>query len=195
MKKLTIAILSSLLCVTFLSGCATAIIGGAAVGASTLHDRRTAGTILDDQTIEIKALAKIYKNTELYNSTHINVTAYNGAVLLTGEAPSEALKDEVIYLIRPIPKVTKVYNEISIAAPSGMIARSSDSYITSKAKISLLGIQDIRGFDPTRVKVVTENGTVYLMGLLWPAEVEPVVDAVRRVGGVQRVVKLFEKAK
>lgn len=192
MRKIVITALIALLSVSILNGCTTAIIGGAAVGASAIHDRRSAGAVLDDQTIELKALTRIFKNKSVFNNTHINVTAYNGTVLLTGEAPSESLRGKAVSLIRSIPKVQKIHNEISLSAPSAVITRSSDSYVTSKAKISLFNIRNIRGFDPTRVKVVTENGVVYLMGLLWRAEEQPVVENIRRVGGVQRVVKLFE---
>lgn len=193
MKKFNRFILILIIGAPLLSGCTAAVVGGAAVGASTLHDRRSTGTVLDDQTIELKALTRIFQNKQLFNSTHINATAYNGKLLLTGEAPSESLRNQAVALVRTIPKVRAVHNEIAIAGPSTLISRSSDAYLTSKIKVSLFNIRHIRGFDPTRVKVVTENGVVYLMGLLWQTEIEPVVETVRRVGGVQRVVKLFER--
>lgn len=192
MKKLFIILFVSSLTLPLLNGCAGVVIGGAATGVSVIHDRRSAGTVLDDQAIELKALTRFFQNKPIHNSTHLNVTAYNGKVLLTGEAPSEALRSKVVSLVKNIPKVKLVHNEISLAAPSALMSRSSDSYVTSKVKVSLFNIRDIRGFDPTRVKVVTENGSVYLMGLLWRAEVEPVIETIRRVGGVQRVVKLFD---
>lgn len=192
MKKLFITLFITTLMQPLLNGCAGIVVGGAATGVSVIHDRRSAGTVLDDQTIEIKALTRFFKNKPIHNKTHINITAYNGRVLLTGEAPSEKLINEAISLVKSIPKVKRVHNEIRLAAPSAMMSRSSDAYITSKVKASLFNIRNIREFDPTRVKVVTENGSVYLMGLLWQAEIEPVTETVRRVGGVQRVVKLFE---
>lgn len=192
MKQTISIILATLLSSIILNGCTPAIVGGVTVGAGAIHDRRSTGTVIDDQTIELKALTRFFKDDQLSASTHINTTAYNGIVLLTGEAPSEALRNKAISLVRTIPKVRKIHNEIQISAPSSIIARSSDGYITSKVKVSLLGIQDIRGFDPTRVKVVTEDGTVYLMGLLWPTEGQAVVERIRKIGGVQRVVKLFE---
>ena len=94
--------------------------------------------------------------------------------------------------MRKIPKVRKVHNEILIAAPSSLVSRSSDGLITSKAKVALFSLNKIKGFDPTRVKIVSENGVVYLLGILKQHEVTPVIETVRRVGGVQRVVKLFE---
>ncbi len=192
MRHISLIALTALLTTFILSGCTPAIIGGATVGAGAIHDRRSTGAVIDDQTIELKALSRFFNDNQISSSTHINVTAYNGIILLTGEAPSESLRNKAVSLVRTIPKVRKIHNEISLSAPSAMIARSSDSYITSKVKVSLFGIQDIKGFDPTRVKVVTEDGTVYLMGLLWPIEEQAVVEMTRRVGGVQRVVKLFE---
>jgi osmotically-inducible protein OsmY len=192
MRYATTIVLTTLLTSFILTGCAPAIIGGVTVGAGAIHDRRSTGAVIDDQTIELKALTRLFNDDQVSANTHINVTSYNGIVLLTGEAPSEPLRNKAVSLVRTIPKVRKIHNEINLSAPSAMIARSSDSYITSKVKVSLLGIQNIRGFDPTRVKVVTEDGTVYLMGLLWPAEEQAVVERIRRIGGVQRVVKLFE---
>ena len=120
------------------------------------------------------------------------MTSYNGTLLLTGEAPTEELRQDIASRANRIPNVVKVHNEIILAAPSSVVSRSSDSYITSKAKVALLNISNIKGFDPTRVKVVTENGVVYLLGLLKQHEVSPVTETIRRVGGVQRVVKLVE---
>ncbi|MBL4743475.1 MAG: BON domain-containing protein [Cycloclasticus sp.] len=184
-----------LLTLTLLSGCAAVAVGTAATtGVAIAHDRRTTGTVIDDQTIELKALKTLYGNETIRNNTHINATCYNGILLLTGEAPTEELRNTIINQLRQIPKVRKINNEIQLAAPSSLISRSSDSLITSKAKIALFKLNYIDGFDPTRVKIVSENGVVYLLGLLKQHEVDPVVETIRRVGGVQRVVKLFELA-
>ena len=183
----------SALIVTLLTGCAAVAVGGAATtGVAVVHDRRSAGTVIDDQSIELKALNIFYGVKTIRLNTHVNATSYNGLVLLTGEAPTEQLRQDIIQRVSRIPKVTKVHNEIIIAAPSSLVSRSSDSLITSKSKVALFNVSHIKGFDPTRVKVVTENGVVYLMGLLKQHEVSPVIETIRRVGGVQRVVKLFE---
>ncbi|OUR87893.1 BON domain-containing protein [Cycloclasticus sp. 44_32_T64] len=181
-----------LLCTILLSGCAAVAVGTATTGVAVIHDRRTAGTVIDDQTIELKALNILYGVDKIRINTHVNATCYNGVLLLTGEAPTEGLRSDISNRLRQITKVRQVHNEIILAAPSSLVARSSDSLITSKTKIALFKLNDIKDFDPTRVKVVSENGVVYLLGILRQHEVNPVIETVRRVGGVQRVVKLFE---
>ncbi|MEE9493436.1 MAG: BON domain-containing protein [Gammaproteobacteria bacterium] len=175
-----------------LQGCAPVIIGGvAATTASLLHDRRTTGAVVEDEAIELRIKSALSKVPGMSAQTHINVTSYNGILLLTGEAPSEALRSRANDIAKQTRKVKRVHNEIIIAAPSAMMARSSDALLTSKVKASLLKVK-VPGFDPTRVKVVTENGTVYLLGLVTRTEGDAATDIARRLGGVQRVVKLFE---
>jgi osmotically-inducible protein OsmY len=176
-----------------LSGCAAAVVGGATVtGVNIAHDRRTVGTYIDDEGIELKAGAAISKEKELSSQIHINIISINGVVLLVGQAPTEALRQQAGSITRGIEKVRLVHNEMTIAAPNSMMTRSSDSVITTKVKSSLFGVKGHEDFDPSRVKVVTENGTVYLMGLLYHAEADAVAAKASQVGGVQKVVKLFE---
>lgn len=173
-----------------LSGCVPLAVGTAATtGASVAHDSRTAGTVLEDQSIELKASNAISADAELRSQTHVNVTSYNLVVLVSGEAPTEALRDQVIDKVRRVDRVKLVHNELAVAAPSSMTSRSSDTLITSKVKTTLMTLSN---FDGTRVKVVTERGIVYLMGLLSKEEGDRVANAARGVGGVQKVVKLFE---
>ena len=178
--------------VLLLQGCAAAVVTGAATGASALHDRRSTGAVLDDQAIEFRASRKIGSVDEVDNQTHLNITSYNYRVLVTGEAPTEALRKRAIELVRIVPNVRQVVNEISIAAPSSLTSRSNDTILTAKVKTSLTNVKGFPGFDLTRVKVVTEHGSTYLMGLVTRAEAKAVVETARRVGGVQRVVKVFE---
>ncbi|MGD2136849.1 MAG: BON domain-containing protein [Gammaproteobacteria bacterium] len=177
-----------------LNGCATAVVGGAATGASAAHDRRTLGTFIDDQGIELKVRLAIFNEKELNSQIHINVICINGVVLLVGQAPTAALKQQAEDIARNVEKVRLVHNEMSIAAPNSLMTRSSDTLITAKVKANLFGIEGHEDFDPTRVKVVTENGVVYLMGILYRSEAEAVTARTRQVGGVQKVVKLFEYA-
>lgn len=177
-----------LLC-SWLSGCVAVAAGGAAAGTAVAYDRRTTGTVIEDQTIETKAARALNNHPELDEKTHINVTSYNTIVLVTGEAPTQELRDKVIDIVRNIPKVSKVYNEVAIAAPSSYMSRSSDSVITTKVKTKLFGEESI---EATRVKVVTERGIVYLIGLVTPKEAKIATEAARQVGGVQKVVKLFQ---
>lgn len=175
--------------VLLLQGCAPAVVGGAAAGAGVAYDRRTTGTVIDDQGIEFKAKYALFNNKEIHDQSHINVTSYNGIVLLTGETPSESLKQKVTAEVKQIPKVRRVHNELAIAAPSALPSRSSDAWITSKIKAKMT--TDERT-DPFHIKVVTARGIVYLMGLVSRAEADQAVSLVKNTAGVQRVVKIFE---
>jgi osmotically-inducible protein OsmY len=174
--KLLKALLVLTIITSLLYGCAAAVVGGGAAGAGVAHDRRTLGTYIDDEGIELKTRLAIFNEKELNSQIHINVISINGVVLLVGQAPTAALK----------------HNEMSIAAPNSIMTRSSDSLITAKVKTNLFGIEGHEDLDPTRVKVVTENGIVYLMGMLYRSEANAVSERARQVGGVQKVVRLFE---
>ncbi len=188
-KTAFISIFSSLSISVLLQACAPVVVGTAATGVVVAHDRRTTGTVIDDQGIEFKANQAFYEDKEIGDSSHVNVTSFNMVVLISGETPSEELKQRIGNIVATLPKVTHVYNELTISAPSSLVSRSSDSLITSKVKTRLLTIKD---FDGTRVKVVTEKGIVYLMGLVTQQESEIATNAARQVGGVQKVVKLFQ---
>ena len=176
-----------------LNGCAPLVLGGAtATGVNIAHDRRTVGTYIDDGGIEFKAIAAIHKEKELSQQIHINIISVNGVVLLVGQAPTATLRERAGSIVQGIEKVRLVHNEVTIAAPNSLMTRSSDSLITTKVKARLIGIKGHDDLDPTRVKVVTENGTVFLMGILYHAESDAVTERASQVSGVQKVVKLFE---
>tara|TARA_R110002050_G_scaffold57423_1_gene128837 strand:- start:49177 stop:49752 length:576 start_codon:yes stop_codon:yes gene_type:complete len=183
------ALLLLIMPVILLQGCAAAVVTGAATGAAVVHDRRSAGTVLDDQGIEIKVSGLLFNNKKIYDQSHINVTSYNGTVLLTGETPNENLKQQVTKEVQTLGNVRHIHNELLIAAPSSLPSRSSDAWITSKIKAKLTTDEYI---DPFFIKVVTEHGIVYLMGLVSHAEADRVVEIVSQSAGVQRVVKIFE---
>lgn len=172
-----------------LGGCAAAVGAGAAAGAAAFYDRRTTGTLIDDELIELRSINALRQNSKLWDQSHINVTSFNNIVLLTGETPDESLRQRAAEAVGGLEKVRKVHNEIVVAAPSSMISRSSDTWITGKVKTLLL---NARKLDAARVKVVTENGIVYLMGLVTRFEADAATDVIRQVRGVQRVVKVFE---
>ena len=123
---------------------------------------------------------------------HVNITSYNGVVLLTGQAPTETLRQQAQDIVAATEKVRAVHNEMTIAAPNSLLTRSSDTLITAKVKTALFNIKGLDDFDPTRVKVVTEDGIVYLMGLVYHREGDAVTEEARKVGGVMKVVKVFE---
>lgn len=175
---------------TQLFACAVVAVGGAAAATGTaVVDRRTTGTLVEDQTIEVKALKAIHDDAELNEQAHINVTSYNTVVLITGETPTDALRQNAMELVKNIDKVTHVYNELTIAAPSSLTSRGSDSIITTKVKTKLFADKNVSGI---QFKVVTEKGVVYLMGIVSRAESEIATDIARQTGGVQKVVKLFQ---
>lgn len=122
---LSIALL--VLITPLIQGCVGVVAAGAATGAAVSQDRRTTGTYIDDELIELKVLAAMRNDTALWDQSHINATSFNGVVLLTGEAPAESLRDRVAEITRTIPKVRGVQNEISVEAPSSMLARSGDT--------------------------------------------------------------------
>ena len=177
------------LCVPVIQGCIGVAAVGLGTGAAVAQDRRTPGSYIDDGLIEQKVRATIRGEDILRDRSHVNVTSFNGLVLLTGQAPGESLRDRITEIARVIPKVRAVQNEISLGAPSSIASRTSDSWITAKVKAAMF---TDKAFNATHVKVVTENGVVYLMGLLKQNEAEQAAEIARRVGGVQRVVKVME---
>ncbi|THF66010.1 MAG: BON domain-containing protein [Methylophaga nitratireducenticrescens] len=175
--------------IMLLQACAAVVVGGAATTAAVAYDRRTAGAVLDDQSIEAKAKYAIFQDKDIHSQSNINVTSYNGFVLLSGETPNEALKQKAENLVKDIPKVRKVFNELAISGPSALTSRSSDSWITTKVKAKMTKDENV---DPLFIKVVTERGTVYLMGKVTRPEADKAVAVTRSTKGVLRVVKIFE---
>lgn len=190
--KLLAQLLVATVALTSMYGCTPVILGGATASGAAVHDRRTVGTFVDDQGIELKARLSLNEDKELSEQAHINVVSVNGVVLLAGQTPTEQQRQRAQDIVTGVEKVRHVHNELTIAAPNTLMTRSSDTLITGKVKTKLLGINDIEGFDGTRVKVVTENGVVYLMGILHRHEADAASERARQVGGVQKVVKLFE---
>lgn len=176
----------------FQSGCTTLTISGTATGIAIIHDRRSPGTVIDDHATSWKIKEAIHKDRELSDPSHINVTVYNNVILLTGEAPSEDLKLRANAIAAKVSGNKKVYNELIIASPTPLTTRASDTYITMKVKTGLLSINDVPTFDPTRVKVVTEDSVVFLIGLVTTQEADAVTEKVRNTSGVKKVVRLFE---
>ena len=175
-----------------INGCAGVVVGGAATGVAVVHDRRSAGTVIDDQGMNWKVSKAIFDDKELSSPSHINVTVYNSAILLSGETPSEDLKIRANAIAAQTSGNKKIYNELVITSPTSLTSRTNDTYITTKIKTALLDIGGIEGFDVTRVKVVTENSVVYLMGLLTSQEADAVTEKARNVSGVTKVIRLFE---
>ena len=171
-----------------LQGCVEMAVVGAGATALAFDDRRSAGAQTEDKEIDLRGESRV--NDRFGDKVHINVTSFNRNVLLTGEAPEAAIKTQIEKMVREIPNVRGVVNEIQIAGASAYSSRGNDAYITSKVKARF--IDEGKGFSVNHVKVVTESSVVYLLGLVTRAEAEAAVEIARTTGGAQKVVRVFE---
>jgi hypothetical protein len=187
LQRLALPTLAAALLATTLSGCAPLLIGGAAVGTMVAVDRRTSGAQLEDETIELRAKSRL--GEILGSRAHINVTSYNRQVLLTGEVPDAATKQQVEQTVAKVENVRSVVNELEVMSASTLTQRGTDIFITGKIKASLIDAKDVSA---TAFKVVTERGAVYLMGRVTQRESERATALVRQITGVNRVVRVFE---
>jgi osmotically-inducible protein OsmY len=189
MKHLLFAVVTSVVgATTLLSGCVPLLVAGAVGGTALVAtDRRSVGAQADDEAIELKTSNNI--GTGYGDRVHVNVTSYNGIVLLTGEAPAQDLVTTIGEIARTTAKVRRVHNEIVVAAVSDVGSRTNDSYITSKVKTRFV---EANKFSATHVKVVTDRQVVYLMGLVKRDEADAAAQIASTTSGVLRVVKLFE---
>jgi osmotically-inducible protein OsmY len=191
MKPAAIRLCATALCVaslgSMLSACAPIMLGGAAMGALVATDRRTSGTQLEDEGIELRSIGRINEN--LGDRVHVNVTSYNRQVLLTGEVPSAQDKQLVEQIVSRVDNVRLVANELAVLGSSSLTQRSSDSLITGKVKAAMVDSKDLYA---NAFKVVTERGIVYLMGRVTQREANRATDIARSTGGVQKVVRLLE---
>jgi osmotically-inducible protein OsmY len=170
-----------------LYGCVAAVVGGAAAGGYLVgEDRRSTAVLAEDQGIELRVGNRI---GEKYPSAHINATSFNRLVLLTGEAPTAEAKADIEKLAREVPQVRGIFNEITVGPVTTLSSRTNDAYITSKVKARFV---DAAKFNPVHVKVVTEDATVYLMGIVKQQEADRATEVARTTSGVKRVVRVFE---
>ncbi|MDR3055665.1 MAG: BON domain-containing protein [Zoogloeaceae bacterium] len=170
-----------------LQGCFGIALVGATTGALAVSDRRSIGAQTDDQAIELKASARL--SPSLKKVSHLNFTSYNRRVLLTGEVPNETVKAQVAEEVSRIENVQGIYNELIIAGNSSLASRSSDSYVTSKVKARFI---DAEAFSANHVKVVTEAGTVFLLGIVNQREADAAIRVARFTSGVQKVVNVLK---
>lgn len=170
-----------------LQGCFPVVAAGVGTGILMAQDRRTSGAYVEDEAIENKAIDQLGKRYK--EGVHVNVTSFNRSVLISGEVPSEAVKAEIGKLVGGIENVRNVTNELAVSGVSSLTSRSSDSLVTSNVKIRFM--QDKR-LNAEHVKVVTENGTVYLMGIVTRAEADMATEIASTTGGAMRVMRLFE---
>jgi osmotically-inducible protein OsmY len=189
-KKKTSLLLSALAAAALagaLSGCAPLILGGAAVGAMVTFDRRTSGAQLEDEGIELRAGSRLRES--LGDRAHVNINSYNRQVLLTGEVPNENDKQLAETVVSKVDNVKGIVNDLAVMGNTTLAQRSSDTLVTGKVKASLVDAKDLY---VGAFKVVTERGTVYLMGRVTQREADRATQVARNIGGVQRVVRIFE---
>lgn len=188
LKPLTVLLAGSLTVITpLLQGCFPVAAAGVTAGALAIADRRTIATQTVDEEIEIKGEVRI--RDQFGDKVHINVTSYNRKVLLTGEATSPTLKSEVVEVVRGLPNIDAIIDEIQLAATATLTGRSNDSYITTKVKARFV---EASKFGANHVKVVTEAGSVYLLGLVTEQESRDAIEIARTTSGVRKVINLME---
>ncbi|MES9902568.1 MAG: BON domain-containing protein [Sedimenticola sp.] len=174
-----------------LQGCSGAIIGGTAAGISIVTDPRTLNGTLMDQHIEQQVANHLYEHHDIFVDTAVEATSYNQRVLLTGQIKTEALRRRIGRYATQLTNVKVVINRITISKPLTLSREASDLALTAKVKIVLLGAEK-PGFAPTQIKVVSEDGRVYLLGFLQREQGDKVTELVRHVRGVEHLVKVFD---
>lgn len=191
MKKSTQrALLASLLAATLgatLSACAPAVLGGAVIGSMVALDRRTSGSQLEDEGIELRSASRIRE--QLGDRVHVNVTSYNRQVLLTGEVPNDKDKQQVEQIVSKVDNVRAIVNELGLLGNTTFTQRSSDALVTGRVKAGMVDAKDLYA---GAFKVVTERGTTYLMGRVSQREANRASDIARSTVGVQKVVRILE---
>ena len=185
-RTLMLVSVAAVTAVTLLSGCAPLVIGGAATAVMMAEDRRSSGVFVDDENIENRALLKV--KTRYNNQVHVNITSYNRHVLISGEAASEAVKKGVEEEVATVAGIKRIFNEMAVGPQAGVMAVSNDTRLTTIVKTRFL---EANRFQPNHVKVVTEAGVVYLMGIVKRSEADAAAQLASTTAGVSRVVRLF----
>lgn len=169
---------------TVLQGCVNA----AFTGAQAVYGRHGIQSSLNDQYIMLKAERAIYLDTNRFKNTNVSVSSFNGIVLIAGQVDTQAQRLQIENIVKNLPGVKEVHNVVTLSTPSSPLTRVSDTWITTKVKTKLIAMNDI---DPSQIKVITENGVVYLLGIVQPEQADIAVDLARTTQGVQSVVKVF----
>jgi len=177
-KPFVIALL--LVAVPLVSGCAA---------LSNDPNTRTPGGVLDDQVIESMVKREIWNSDPAFDTANLVVVSFNGVVLLAGQVESDALRTKAEDIAKGLERVRRVHNEMEVAPATSMVARANDTYLTTRVKTRMMADSEVTAH---KIKVVTENGVVYLLGLLDRREADRAVEVVQSVHGVQKIVKVFE---
>ncbi|PCI58669.1 MAG: osmotically-inducible protein OsmY [Gammaproteobacteria bacterium] len=187
LKSLKLSLLIAVIII--LQGCVAAAVITVGTGVKVATDRRSVGHQIDDQTIELNFYTQLRHNKTLSENTNIQAISVNGTLLIIGQTPTEVLRDSILKIVKDVKGVDKVYNQIRIGNTTSILTKSHDVWLTSKVKVALLAEDNIDGIN---IKVVTENGEVFLMGLVSQKEAEQAVNVARNISGVNRVLKAFE---
>ena len=183
-----------LLALPLLHGCFAVVAGGAVAGAGVVHDRRSFGRVLEDRNLQLSVLDKINRDKAMVrDDNHVKVVVYDGVMLLCGQLRSAELKQRAQTIAESFEGVARLVNDIEVTdAPQGFWRRRQDNAQAARVKTALLDITSMPGFDPTRINVTASHGIVYLMGLVTHEEDDAATTIARNVGGVDKVVKVFE---
>jgi osmotically-inducible protein OsmY len=183
-----------MLLLPLLHGCIAIVAGGVVAGAHVAHDRRALDRVVSDRNLQLSVLDKINRDKELVrDDNHIKVVVYNSVMLLCGQVRSVELKQRAQAVADSFEGATRIVNEIEVTdEPQGFWRRREDNAQSARVKTALLDITSLPGFDPTRINVTCAHGVVYLMGIVSHEEDAAVVEVARNVGGIEKVVKLFD---
>jgi osmotically-inducible protein OsmY len=188
----SVRLMLALIIISQLTACAALVIGGVAATGMALHDRRSVGTVVDDNILEVRVRDALYRHEQFNDEVRIKINAYNGWVLLAGEVVSEERVTLAGKAAGEVDGIRRLFNELTPVERTGPGQSTSDRWVSTRVNGSLARIRDIPGFDTSRVKVTTARGTVYLMGAVSREEASAVIERARTVRGVERVVTLFE---
>ncbi len=187
MKKIKFCL--PLLIALLLQSCLAVVVAGSAGTALVANDRRTLGYVIEDESIEQKAMARLAEHPEIDDASHINVISYNGILLVIGQTPTQNNRAKIGELMRSVAHVRALHNEVRTLGKSSLGTRTIDSYITSKIKTKMTFEKN---FNSNQIKVNTENGEVFLMGIVTKDEAEKAIAITKNVSGVQKVINVFE---
>ena len=183
-----------LVALPLLHGCFAVVAGGAVTGANVAHDRRSLGRVLEDRNLQLSVLDKLNRDKDMVrDNNHVKVVVYDGVMLLCGQVRTAELKQRAQTVAESFEGVARLVNDIEVTdEPQGFWRRRQDNAQSARVKTALLDITSMPGFDPTRINVTTAHGVVYLMGLVTHEEDDAATEIARNVGGVDKVVKVFE---
>ena len=181
--------LSLIAVILMLQGCAGAVMVGAVGGAMMVNDERSFSTQLDDTNADFQIASELAALEDVKNQANITGVVMNGNVLMIGQSPNSMLRDKAIRTVQTLKLGGKIHNQIRIGNPTSFTTRSNDTWITTKVKTRMLNTDNL---DTTRIKVITENGEVFLLGVVPRDQADLAVDVTRNTAGVRKVIKVFE---